>query len=103
MYEINDESLSLFGVLVPKIEILVIGVGDKVEDLSLHKRLFPFSKKSGINLEIMPTEQACAAFNFLNTERRLVAACLIPPQIIKASDDDMVKSKLRYQKLYKLD
>lgn len=101
--DIDEESLSLFTVLEPKIDILVVGVGDKMQDLTLHKKLFPFARKHNINLEILPTEQACSTFNFLNAEGRYVAAALIPPQVIDSTDDDVLKSKMRYQSLYEID
>ena len=49
-------------------------------------------KKKKINLECMPTEDAIAAYNYLVTEDRLVAACLIPPEEVTSMnsvDDDM--------------
>ncbi|KAI4468439.1 nuclear protein e3-3 [Holotrichia oblita] len=101
--DIDEESLCLFTVLEPKIDILVVGVGDKVHDLSFHKKLFPFARKHNINLEILPTDQACSTFNFLNAEGRYVAAALIPPEVIDSTDDDVLKSKMRYQSLYETD
>lgn len=101
--DINEESLSLFTVLDPKIDILVVGVGNKLKDLSFHKKLFPFSHKYKINLEILSTDQACSTFNFLNAEGRYVAGALLPPEIIESTDDDLIKSKLRYQNLYETD
>jgi hypothetical protein len=45
-------------------------------------------KQRKINLEILPTERACATFNFLNSEHRCVAAALIPPRFIRLTEDD---------------
>lgn len=92
--------MSLFTVLEPKLDIIVLGVGDSVKDLELKKKIFPFMQKYKLNFEILPTEQACATFNFLNSEGRCVAGAMIPPQTINASDDDELRSKLRYQNLY---
>lgn len=58
LLDINEESLSLFTVLEPKIDILIIGVGDRLRDLSFHKKLFPFSQKHKISLEILPTDRS---------------------------------------------
>ncbi|KAL2299894.1 hypothetical protein Nmel_012749 [Mimus melanotis] len=59
-------------------EILVLGTGDRVE------RLPPATLKQmqecGIAVEVQDTANACATFNFLMSERRLVAAGLIPPR-----------------------
>ncbi|KAF5299051.1 hypothetical protein FQA39_LY11597 [Lamprigera yunnana] len=101
--DITPESLSLFVTLEPSLELLVIGVGDKVDTFGLHTKLFPFINKYRISLEVLSTEHACATFNFLNSEGRYIAGALIPPQLIVASDDDVLKSKLRYQSLYELD
>lgn len=84
----------------PKLDIIVFGVGDKVENFNFYKRILPFSRKFKIPFEILPTDQACATFNFLNSEGRYVAGAMIPPQTIKPTEDDELHSKLRYQNLY---
>ncbi|XP_072174679.1 NADH dehydrogenase [ubiquinone] 1 alpha subcomplex assembly factor 3-like [Diadema setosum] len=76
--DICEESLSLFHLIEPKIEILVIGTGAQYHKLSpdLHK----FMRLKGIALEVQDTPHACATFNFLARESRVVAAGLIPPE-----------------------
>lgn len=74
-----------------------------MENFSLFERIYPLIKKYNINLEILPTEKACAVFNFLNSEERSVAAALIPPKTIRTQDDDLVNMKLRYSNLYGID
>lgn len=98
--DINEESLSLFKILEPKVDILVIGIGDKTEKFDFMHQLMPFSKKFKISFEVLPTEPACSTFNFLNAEGRNVAACMIPPMDIKTTDDDELNTKLRYAELY---
>ncbi|XP_023015100.1 NADH dehydrogenase [ubiquinone] 1 alpha subcomplex assembly factor 3 [Leptinotarsa decemlineata] len=98
--EITEEALSLFSVLEPKIDILVLGVGDKIDNFNFYQKLLPFSRKHRIPFEILPTEQACATFNFLNVEGRNVVAALIPPKHIVTTAEDELQSKLRYQNLY---
>ncbi|GJQ66304.1 putative DNA binding protein [Trypoxylus dichotomus] len=88
---------------VEKPDDIIIGVGDKLQDLSFHRKLYPFSRRHNISLEILSTDQACSTFNFLNAEGRYVAAALIPPQIIDSGDDDILKSKMKYQNLYETD
>lgn len=90
-------------ILEPKIDLLILGTGDKVDDLNFHKRIFPIIKANKFNLEILPTESACATFNFLNSEGRYIAAALLPPRQINVTDDDMLRSKMRYQNLYERD
>lgn len=101
--DIHEKSLSLFSVLEPKLDILVIGIGDKVEDNSFQKRLIPFSRKIRTSFEVLPTEHACTTFNFLNSEGRNVAAVLIPPKHFHTTIDDEIQSRIRYQILYEKD
>uniref|UniRef100_A0A8C3MWH8 NADH dehydrogenase [ubiquinone] 1 alpha subcomplex assembly factor 3 n=3 Tax=Passeriformes TaxID=9126 RepID=A0A8C3MWH8_GEOPR len=76
--DISLESLSLFRLLEPQIEILVLGTGDRVE--RLHPAMMKQMRECGIAVEVQDTANACATFNFLMNERRVVAAGLIPPR-----------------------
>ncbi|XP_018579775.1 NADH dehydrogenase [ubiquinone] 1 alpha subcomplex assembly factor 3 [Anoplophora glabripennis] len=98
--EITEEAFSLFSVIEPKLDIIVLGVGDKVDNFNFYKKILPFSKKFKIPFEILPTDQACATFNFLNSEGRYVAGAMIPPKTIAATENDELLSKMRYQNLY---
>ncbi|XP_008103649.1 NADH dehydrogenase [ubiquinone] 1 alpha subcomplex assembly factor 3 [Anolis carolinensis] len=75
--DITAESLTLFRLLEPRIEILVLGTGDKVQRLD--PAVLKLMRQCGIAVEIQDTPNACATFNFLTSERRLTAAGLIPP------------------------
>ena len=75
-YQITPESLTLFTIVEPKIEILVLGVGDKTVPVSQEVR--QFARDHHLSLEVQDTPNACAAFNFLLDEGRVVAAGLIP-------------------------
>ncbi|XP_065408963.1 NADH dehydrogenase [ubiquinone] 1 alpha subcomplex assembly factor 3 isoform X4 [Chrysemys picta bellii] len=75
--DITKESLVLFRLLEPRIEILVLGVGDKVE--RLEPGVLKFMRECGIAVEVQDTPNACATFNILISERRATAAALIPP------------------------
>uniref|UniRef100_A0A8C8T0E4 NADH dehydrogenase [ubiquinone] 1 alpha subcomplex assembly factor 3 n=1 Tax=Pelusios castaneus TaxID=367368 RepID=A0A8C8T0E4_9SAUR len=74
--DITEESLALFRLLEPRIEILVLGLGDKVQQLDpgVLKRV----KDCGIAVEVQDTPNACATFNVLVSEWRVTAAALIP-------------------------
>uniref|UniRef100_T1J857 NADH dehydrogenase [ubiquinone] 1 alpha subcomplex assembly factor 3 n=1 Tax=Strigamia maritima TaxID=126957 RepID=T1J857_STRMM len=96
--DINENSLSLFYMLEPKLDILVVGTGDKQSKMAEAIKKFLHSKK--ITFEILPTDQACATYNFLNSEGRYVAAALIPPTIIKLTDDDVIDSQISRNKLF---
>ncbi|XP_049838750.1 NADH dehydrogenase [ubiquinone] 1 alpha subcomplex assembly factor 3 [Schistocerca gregaria] len=97
--EINEDSLCLFFLLEPKIDLLVLGIGDATYDINLRKRVADIVKQHRINLEVLPTERACSTFNFLNAEGRYVAGALIPPVHIRPTDDDVRITKLRRKKL----
>lgn len=92
--DINEASLSLFTLLDPKVDILLIGVGHKAERLS--QEAMNYLRGNKINFEILTTEKACALFNFLNGEKRQVAAAMIPPvdieeNMIILEDTDTIK------------
>uniref|UniRef100_A0A670JC61 NADH dehydrogenase [ubiquinone] 1 alpha subcomplex assembly factor 3 n=1 Tax=Podarcis muralis TaxID=64176 RepID=A0A670JC61_PODMU len=75
--DITAESLVLFRLLEPRIEILVLGTGSKVERLD--PTVLKLMRQCGIAVEVQDTPNACATFNFLTSERRMTAAGLIPP------------------------
>ncbi|KAF4093492.1 hypothetical protein AMELA_G00002720 [Ameiurus melas] len=75
--DITVESLSLFYLLEPRIEVLVLGTGARTERLD--PNVLSFIRKKGIAVEVQDTPNACATFNFLTSERRITAAALIPP------------------------
>jgi NADH dehydrogenase [ubiquinone] 1 alpha subcomplex assembly factor 3 len=83
--EINENSLSLFKILEPKPDILVIGFGDKNIQVNpeLHKWLLDNKIR---NFEMLPTEKAINVFNFLVAEDRFTAAALIPADAFKPVD-----------------
>lgn len=79
----------------PKLDVLIIGVGDVEPTREFSNLILSFMKKYRINVEVLRTDSACATFNFLNAERRMVAALLIPPLHILVSEDDLM---LRHSK-----
>ncbi|XP_040059913.1 NADH dehydrogenase [ubiquinone] 1 alpha subcomplex assembly factor 3 [Gasterosteus aculeatus] len=80
--DITEESVSLFHMLEPRIEILVLGTGSRVERIK--PSVLALLKRKGIAVEVQDTPNACATFNFLTSERRVAAAGLIPPPISTA-------------------
>lgn len=60
---ITPESLELFFMLQPKIDILVLGVGERKDLDAIRKRIAPVLKEHNIGLEIMPT--VCFVFPFI--------------------------------------
>ncbi|XP_069559369.1 NADH dehydrogenase [ubiquinone] 1 alpha subcomplex assembly factor 3 [Brachyistius frenatus] len=80
--DITEESVSLFHMVEPKIEILVLGTGSRLERID--PAVLALLKRKGIAVEVQDTPNACATFNFLSSERRMTAAGLIPPAVSTA-------------------
>ncbi|CAB3233434.1 unnamed protein product [Arctia plantaginis] len=96
---ITEETLSLFKLLEPKVDLLVLGLDSK--ELPVLNKVFRVTKNAGLNAEILATEHACSTFNFLNAEGRAVAAALLPPlTITNMSEDDMLAHKLHYHDVF---
>ncbi|XP_013195673.2 NADH dehydrogenase [ubiquinone] 1 alpha subcomplex assembly factor 3 [Amyelois transitella] len=100
-YEITEQSLKLFKILEPSIDVLIIGL--ECQDRAVINSAFKAARALGLNVELLSTEHACSTFNFLNAEGRSVAAACIPPLSITLSEDDMLQSKLHYENLYSRD
>ncbi|XP_068598362.1 NADH dehydrogenase [ubiquinone] 1 alpha subcomplex assembly factor 3 isoform X1 [Brachionichthys hirsutus] len=75
--DITEESVSLFHMIVPRIEILVLGTGARLE--RINPSVLALLKRKGIAVEVQDTPNACATFNLLSGEGRITAAGLIPP------------------------
>ncbi|KAE9551996.1 hypothetical protein FO519_004794 [Halicephalobus sp. NKZ332] len=100
---ITPESLELFFMLQPKIDILVVGVGDRSDLDAVRNRIAPVVKEHKIGLEIMPTEDAIPTFNFLNNEMRYVAAALYPPRNLVVTDDEYAQALLHMRDYFEMD
>eukprot|EP00250_Pteridium_aquilinum_P034251 c7300_g1_i1 orf=60-536(+) len=74
--DITPESLSLFELLRPAPDILLLGCGRRMQLVS--KEVRDFLRSNGIKLEAIDSRNAVSTFNFLNEEGRLVAAALLP-------------------------
>ena len=104
--DITEESLSLFTILDPKIDVLIVGYGDNTP-VKGNKGKFPVDPKiilkmrqKGVSMELLTTENAIATYNYLVEEGRVVAAALIPPNHVKVKDQDVVDTKARRMELY---
>lgn len=98
--EITEESLALFTLLDPKLDVLVVGHGlTERERNPVDPRTILKMRSKGVNMEVLTTENAIATYNFLVEEGRVVAAALIPPNHVKLVDSDIVETKERYRKL----
>ncbi len=70
------ESLEPVLTAEPKVEILLIGTGERMQ--LLHSSLRRQLKEAGIVADVMDTRAACRTYNVLLSEARRVAAVLIP-------------------------
>ncbi|THD23775.1 Acyl-CoA dehydrogenase family member 9 mitochondrial [Fasciola hepatica] len=83
--DINEDSLSLFFLLEPRLDVLIIGKGEAGAKVN-HSQILDICLKHKINVDILPTPSAVGTFNFLNSEGRYVAAAVIPPSRIDLYD-----------------
>lgn len=97
-HDISEESLSLFWLVEPKVDILVLGIGDRGLEIDPKVRLF--LTKMGITCEALPTSEAIATFNFLNNDNRNVAGALIPPTQVGLDNEDRFLIQQRKQTLF---
>ncbi|XP_072963732.1 uncharacterized protein [Typha angustifolia] len=74
--EITRESLSIFQILRPVPEILILGCGRNIEPVNPELRRF--IQSTGMKLETLDSRNAASTFNILNEEGRPVAAALLP-------------------------
>ncbi|KAI5736694.1 hypothetical protein M8J76_006181 [Diaphorina citri] len=100
--DINMKSLSLFLHLEPKLDVLIIGLGDFKFN---HTKLIPVINevRKHCNVEVLPTERAIATFNFMVSEGRVAGAALVPPVRISFTEEDIQATKHQNRDVYKLD
>ncbi|XP_031742645.1 NADH dehydrogenase [ubiquinone] 1 alpha subcomplex assembly factor 3-like [Cucumis sativus] len=74
--EITSDSLSIFQIVRPIPEILILGCGRYTEPVNPELR--QFIRSTGMKLEAVDTRNATSTYNILNEEGRIVAAALLP-------------------------
>ena len=82
--DITVESLSLFTLVYPTIEILFIGTGETTKRID--PEITKYFKSKGIVLEVASTIHAASSFNVLNAEGRNIGAALLTLQPIVANE-----------------
>lgn len=77
-WEVEDEVWGLLGLVWPKPDLLILGLGKELRPISPKTR--QYINSLGIRVDISDTRNAAAQFNLLATERGVgsVAAALIP-------------------------
>jgi len=98
--DITEESLSLFKILDPKVDVLVVGYGEHLPKPPISPHLILRMKSLGVSMEVMDTQNAIPVYNFLVEEGRMVAAALIPPGRVSLIDSDVISSKVRHNTIY---
>ncbi|ELT90525.1 hypothetical protein CAPTEDRAFT_168638 [Capitella teleta] len=76
---INEHSLSLFTVLEPKLDVLIIGAGTSDDLKAVDPKIIQYLRTKKLSVELLTTDHALATFNFLNSEKRYVAGAFLPP------------------------
>ncbi|XP_031745505.1 NADH dehydrogenase [ubiquinone] 1 alpha subcomplex assembly factor 3-like [Cucumis sativus] len=74
--EITSDSLSIFQIVRPIPEILILGCGRYTKPVNPELR--QFIRSTGMKLEAVDTRNATSTYNILNEEGRIVAAALLP-------------------------
>jgi len=89
---INEASLSLFHMLAPKYELLIIGYGDRENRLDV--KFQAFLEKKGVNVEAMATKDAVSMYNQMLYEGRKVVGAFIPPRGLRISGERAMETLL---------
>lgn len=74
--QITPDSLSIFQIVRPIPEILIIGCGRYTQPVDPELRRF--IRSTGMKLEAVDSRNAASTYNILNEEGRPVAAALLP-------------------------
>ncbi|KAE9459924.1 hypothetical protein C3L33_08169, partial [Rhododendron williamsianum] len=74
--EITADSLSMFQIVRPIPEILILGCGRYIQQVDPELRRF--IRSTGMKLEALDSRNAASTYNILNEEGRIVAAAFIP-------------------------
>lgn len=98
--DISEDSLSLLFNLEPMPSIVVLGIGDNTFRKQIDKVVLAVTKKYGCNIEVLPIDAALATYNFIVSEKRLVAGAFIPPKFIPVIDDDVITANTRHIQVY---
>ncbi|GKU92260.1 hypothetical protein SLEP1_g6009 [Rubroshorea leprosula] len=78
--EITPDSLSIFQIVRPIPELLILGCGRNIIPVS--PELQQFIRSTGMKLETLDSRNATSTYNILNEEGRIVAAALLPYGIL---------------------
>ncbi|XP_050102407.1 uncharacterized protein LOC126582327 isoform X1 [Malus sylvestris] len=74
--DVTPDSLSIFKLVRPIPEILILGCGRNIEPVDPELRRY--IRSTGMKLEAVDSRNAISTYNILNEEGRIVAAALLP-------------------------
>ncbi|XP_057330713.1 NADH dehydrogenase [ubiquinone] 1 alpha subcomplex assembly factor 3 [Microplitis mediator] len=90
--DIHKDSLTLFKAIIPRPDIMILGLDDNYpRDAPFIKDFRNIIKDLDINVEILPVIKACTTFNFLNSENRYVVGALLPPRVLEKHDTQLIE------------
>ena len=89
--DITVDSLSMFSVLSPTLEVLFIGCGERVPSM-LPREISEHFRERGIVVEATSTMNAASTFNLLNGEGRNVGAALLTLEPVDPIDMELLGS-----------
>ncbi|XP_015113047.1 NADH dehydrogenase [ubiquinone] 1 alpha subcomplex assembly factor 3 [Diachasma alloeum] len=99
--DINENSMTLFKVLDPKPDIMLLGLNKPYpRETKFIKDFQSILQGLDIRHEILSVEKACTTFNFLNAERRYAVAALLPPDNLDDLDMDSINDMALRRTLY---
>ncbi|XP_074109427.1 NADH dehydrogenase [ubiquinone] 1 alpha subcomplex assembly factor 3 [Cotesia typhae] len=89
--DIHKDSLSLFKTIIPRPDIIILGLDNNYpRDAPFIVDFCKIIKELGINTEVLPIIKACTTFNFLNAEKRYVVGAFLPPRVLEKHDTQLI-------------
>mmetsp|Transcript_20078 Transcript_20078/g.33597 ORF Transcript_20078/g.33597 Transcript_20078/m.33597 type:complete len:218 (-) Transcript_20078:136-789(-) len=88
--DITIESLKMLELVYPTLEVLFIGVGERLHR-PLDASVTEYFRTKGIVVEATSTMNAASTFNLLNGEGRNVAAALLTLHPIPSEEEDLIQ------------
>lgn len=100
----------MFRVLEPKLDLLLIGIGDShFWDRKTLVHLSNITKNIGVKAEILTTKNAVSTYNFMMGDYRVVAGAFLPTQseaqkklLLSERQNSVHKQLLDYEKNNKI-
>lgn len=90
--DITVHSLAVFPLLVPTIEVLLLGCGESLPH-RISPEIIQYFKSKGIYVEATNSGSAASTFNVLNGEDRVVAAAILTLKPNLKQNDDGASSR----------